>query len=252
LSPGLQLIEILNTLQRNDEHIVSMLRRNQIDINEFNDDPASGIVSVQSPIRSPVLITDIIATWVAANVTGSSLTAVGSAVTPTAGTVIATLTPGVIGDWLIEWTVEIDTAAATVPDNFALNSPAGTKVATSENPVATGIYVQQNAVVNITSLTQVVNVTAIATDATGTYKATIIATPQFDLEGELGTAILTFGGRTLQLPYQDGTWQALGMHGMQLDNTGSKGIKLTLTVTPACAVHLEICGSADYRKMESP
>jgi hypothetical protein len=64
-----------------------------------------------------------------------------------------------------------------------------------------------------------------------------------------GSATLTVGNRTFQLNYASGLFLATSIHGLQLDNTGTNN-KAVLTISPASAVHLEIAGTADNRKID--
>lgn len=251
LSDADKLILILQSLAKNDEEMLHFIKRNQIDINAFGDEPATGTVTVYNPIRNPVLITDIIATWVTTGVdpNTSSVTNTGSVATPAAGTAIASVNVGP-GIYQFAWSVEILGSAATLSDNFKVAVNGATALSTSVNGTAVGPYPNQiGGIANASGALQAIGVYAIATEATATYKATIVVT-DVNNSSSLGTAKLTFGGRTFQLNYPSGLFLATGFtNGMQLDNT-SNANSMTLTVNPPSACHLEFAGEADYRKVE--
>jgi hypothetical protein len=214
-SPGEQLAFILSTLARNDEELIHIIKRNQIDINAFGDEPSSGSVTVYNPIRQPILITDIIATWTI------------STIAPT------TLNPIALGA----------SGVATENNNpysVALTISGGTVTAISIDGVSTGatsgtFYVNPQGSVSVTY--------SVAPTTFTTAQLTSTLSPVN------GTASLKFGGRTFQLNYASGIFLATGMtNGFQMDNNTNNS--MTLTVTPATAVHLEFTGDADYRKIE--
>jgi len=243
MSPGQQLTEIL----RYHEESIHDIQRNQIDVNAFGDEPVLGTVTVNNPIRQPLMLTDILATWATNNPAQSnSQSATGTQVTPAAGTLIAGVSVSA-GIYLVEWGVEILTAAATVPDNMriAINGGAS-NLALSINGTAIGSYPNQmnaNAVVQATSE---IGIYSVAAEATGTYKGTVTITLLSTITTP-PSANITLGGRTFQCNYESGLFVASSLHGIQLDNTGANS-KAVLTVSPAAACHLEICGYADYRK----
>lgn len=244
-TPGEMLMQIL----RDHEESIHDIRRNQIDINSFGDDPASGTVTVYNPIRQPILVTDILATWATAqNPVQNPSSATGTVATPGANAPIATIAVGA-GTFTVQWGVEILTAAATVPDNFKIAFNGGTALSQSINGTPVGSYPNQIPVtVEATGAIQTLGVYSIAADATGTYKATIVI-QEISTGAVAGVTTITMGGRTFQCNYASGLFLATSMHGLQLDNT-SKANSATLTVTPAAACHLEIAGTADYRKVE--
>jgi hypothetical protein len=250
-STGELLIDVLNALERNQEELVHYIKRNQIDINAFGDEPATGIVTVTNPIRQPVLITDIIATW---NTTGlnpetSTASNTGTVATPGAGAAIVTVNVGP-GTYSVQWSVEILAIAATTPDNMKGAVNGSTALSQSVNGTAIGSYPNQLPFTAVcTGAIQAIGIYAIAAEATGTYKATLVVT-DVNTGSSIGTAVLKFGGRTFQLNYASGLFLATGLtNGFQMDNT-SNANAMTLTVTPATACHLEICGEADYRKLD--
>lgn len=251
-STGEMLIDVLNALEKNQEELTHFIKRNQIDINAFIDEPATGIATVTNPIRQPVLITDIIATWntnVGVNPESSSASATGTVVTPGANAAIATVNVGP-GIYNVQWSVEILTAPATLPDNMKVAVNGGTALSQSINGTAIGSYpLQIPAQANCSGAIQAIGVYAIAAEATGTYKATLVVT-NILTGSSIGVATLKFGGRTFQLNYASGIFLATGLtNGFQMDNT-SNANAMTLTVTPATSCHLEICGEADYRKLD--
>jgi hypothetical protein len=215
-SPGNLLLDILKGVQKNEEELLHLIKRNQIDINTFADEPVSGTATVVNPVRLPILITDIIATW---TVTTIALTALNQIVLGATGVASENNNPYAV----------------------ALTISGGTVTAIAINGTVTGL----------TSGTFYV-------PAAGTVTVTYSVTPTVfttanlgaDLQPVNGTATLTVGGRTFQLPYQAGYFLLTSLHGLQLDNNSSQANKVVLTVTPAAAVHLEIAGMADYRKVE--
>jgi hypothetical protein len=89
-------------------------------------------------------------------------------VDPGAGATIASTIVGG-GFYQVDWTVEIQTAAATVPNNFALQVNGVTQE-TSVNGTAVGVYPQNPRLIFVNGIATVA-IVAIAADATGTYDA---------------------------------------------------------------------------------
>jgi len=107
----------------------------------------------------------------------STVTATGSVATPAAGALIAGVVVGP-GTFQVNWSVEITTVAATVPDNMRIAVNGGvTTYSTSINGTAIGSYPNQlPATVITTGASQTLGVYAIGAEATGTYKATLVVT----------------------------------------------------------------------------
>src|SRR6266568_460365 len=140
-STNAHLIEILRNLQKNDEELIHLIKRNQIDINAFNDEPVSGIVTVQNPVRQPILITDIIATWtvnqpVAPNAVSSTSPQIGLSfqtrgiVTPTTALqALATIVNPPSGDYYITVNSYLDGAiTAADQDNIQISWNGGSQI----------------------------------------------------------------------------------------------------------------------------
>ena len=230
-------------LDQNDQYMqefINHLRRNDIDIDFFGYDSGSlGYVDLTDQVRTPIMITDVLATWIATPTFTQSVE--GSIATPASNTIIVHGS-GVpfTGLYQIEWSVGIEAAAATLADNMKLEvtSPSLT-ISNSLNGTAIGDYPQETQIVSLTK-GQIPTIASDNTETTATYSA------QMTVTSIAGTATLTIGDRTLYLPYEDGQFQALGMHGMQSDIHK----QYNLVVSPVSACSLEIMGYADYRKID--
>lgn len=204
-----QLLDLL----RYHEESIHDIRKNQIDVNVFDDEQTNGIATVVNPLRLPILVTDIIATW--------------------SVPVLNTVNPVQLGA----------STVATVNNNpfpVAVTVTGGTVTVISVNGTPTGltsgtVYIPAAGTLTITYTVA----PALSTTGLG----------PFPLFNPNGLATITFGGRTFQLQYATGLFVATSIHGLQLDNTGSNS-KIILTVNPGTAVHLEIAGTGDYRKTD--
>lgn len=64
LTPGEQLIAIIQQLAVNDEELSRILQRDQIDVDiHLNESGATGIITLTDQLRVPIMVTDVIATW---------------------------------------------------------------------------------------------------------------------------------------------------------------------------------------------
>jgi hypothetical protein len=123
------------------------------------------------------IITSILVTGPTAPTLSNVISGEGRVVTPGAGTAIAgTLGVAASGLYTVAWTVGIETAAATVPDNFKLLSGGVTLLDNSLNGIAVGDYPQQPQLVYLTA-GQSVGVYAVSAEATATYAADLTVTP---------------------------------------------------------------------------
>lgn len=118
---------------------------------------------------------------------------------PGAGAVIVGTVSLPAGDYLVEWTVELEgtVAAGTDNDNFQLRANAAT-AATSLNPGVIGTYPQQSLTIRLTAAGTIVIRAAILATVGATYRAQIIATPAAPASAQIldsGQVVGSFGAQ---------------------------------------------------------
>src|SRR5215472_2463208 len=157
-------------------NVEDKLREDDFTVDMYGADPGGvfGVISTRPGTTSaplprnyngPYVIETILATWQWNPGTSGELSTQGTVATPAANAIIASLTPVVLGRYLVEWTVEVKGAAATTADNYNIVSPLATVIERAEQPVAIGTYPQQQVIVNITSPSQAISVVTIAAEA---------------------------------------------------------------------------------------
>lgn len=112
--------------------------------------------------------------------------------TPGAGAQIISLGTLPAGVYVVQWIAIVQTANATVANNFALKVGA-TQVAQSINAVTVGNYTQLTSTILVPAGGAAVTINAIGADATGTYNAQAIATAQTVAVGGAGDAAIVSG-----------------------------------------------------------
>jgi len=232
--------------------IENKLREDDFVIDMYGTDPGGALGAISTrPVptaaqlprqyNGPIVIQTILATWQATPAGSGEISAQGTTATPGAAALIASITPVVLGRYLVEWTVEVSGAAATTANNYNLVSPLGTVIERAVQPTAVGTYPQQNAIVNITSASQAISVATIAAEATGTITALITAL----LLAAPTSVTLQIADRVQQLLPSAGVYNPQGLE-IQI----ARDDDITLTCTPAVPCSLEIMGYADLRKRD--
>jgi hypothetical protein len=102
----------------------------------------------------------------------------GSVTSPAAAAVITATASLPAGDYLVEWTVELEgtLGAAVDNDNFRLVANAATQAA-SVNPGVAGTYPQQSQTVRLTAAGTISITSGILATVGAVYRAQIVATP---------------------------------------------------------------------------
>jgi len=205
--PGSELVRFLRGINDNMEAIQAKLDKGLIDIDQYLYEQSLGTITLQNPTRQPWLLTDIIATW-------TIPTDAQNPVVLQASTV-ASYNNNQNGVW-----VNVQGGTVTV---VAVNGTTLTGVTSGL------VYVPAGGTLTITY--------SVAPTLTTTYTG----------PNNIQTAAsLSIKDRTYELNSNSGQFQALGMHGMQMD----KDAKVTLTISPVAPCFLQIMGCSDYRKIE--
>jgi len=242
-SPATQLLQFLSDMNKRLDQTNRLLARNQIDIDIHNQDyGGTGIVTLTDQIRTPMLITDIVATWATA-IPGSSSNAEGSVTSPAANTVIASIAAPAAGAYQVYVTFNLAGTVTQGTDNNNIKLIAnGATLATLDNTIQATeqifgpFYVQANG-------SNPIQLQTVGAGTAGSiYSATITATEILPVE----SVTLTIADRILSPNPTTGEFILNGLNGMQVDIHQ----KLQLQVVPAAACHFTILGHADYRKID--
>jgi hypothetical protein len=252
MTPGEQLMSFLSELKSNQEELIHQIKANQVDIDVWGDDSGvSGTITLSDQVRSPWMMTDLIATW-APQVSdfGSSnpLINSGSITTPTASQAIATISATNFVP-LTEYQVYVAFNMAGTPaqgtdnNNISIVLNGGGHVLA--NDITTGIQNFGPFEFTTSASPANVNLDAVAAATAGAiYSATIWAVPVNPQT--TNEVIITVGNRKFQPDSASGQFILTSIHGMQLQQ---KDV-ITITTTPPVACHIEACGYQDYRKMD--
>lgn len=249
ISPAQALIEIL----REHENIIHDIRRNQIDIDMWGTDSgATGIVTLTDQVRTPFMITDVIATWNAPLAQpASSLTNDGSVTSPGAGGIIAQLlnVPKGIYNAYVYFNIAGTVAQGTDNNNIFLFVSGGTpNTSTLDNEIVAGPQPFGPILISTPGGAAVQVKANVAGTVGSIYAATLVLSPVVSQGAGAGTATLILGDRTIPLPYNAGSFIMDSLHGIQTDIRKP----YSLTITPPSQCYLEILGYSDYRKIDTP
>lgn len=199
----------------------------------------------QPDYKGSQLIEAIIVTGPTAGPIGAGeLDITGTSPTPAAATIVTAGAPGIPGLWIVNWTVEISGAAASVLNNVQIKSPLASVLATADQPLAVGVYPQRPLLVNIGSATQNISGVIVATDATATYTVSINAQPY---QGYVPYT-LNLGQRTWNLGLPPSGIQVISPVKMSI-NESSKRI---LTSSVAGNWTVELMGITDSGRIGRP
>lgn len=132
-------------------------------------------ITWQADYKGSEIIEAIVVTGPAA-ASGVSQSNTHGIATPAGGANIVTVNALVPGLYTVEWSVEVEGAAATLVDNYKLLN-GGALVATAEQGTAIGQYPQQQQLINIPAAGQAVVIQTISTETTATINGQITLVP---------------------------------------------------------------------------
>jgi hypothetical protein len=242
-SPAIQMAKFFNRLNSNIEEMIHNIKKNQINVDIYgNDSGASGIVTLTDQIRTPWLLTDILATW-QETILGQSTTAEGTITSPGANATFVTVAAPPAGNYQMYVTLTLAGTVAQGVDNNNIKIVAnGATFAILDNSIQATEQTFGPFQITANGANTIVLQTIGAGTAGSIYSGTITITE--DLSPTSVT--LTIGTRTIIIPPAGGQFQALGMNGMELDNH----TLMKLVTSPAAPCSLELMGISDYRKID--
>jgi hypothetical protein len=242
-TPAGQMAHFFNRLNRNLENLIHSIKKNQINVDIYgNDSGASGVVTLTDQIRTPWLLTDILATWQPVT-NGQSTTSEGTITSPGANATFVTVPTPAAGTYQMYVTFNLAGTVTQGTDNNNIKIVAnGSTFAILDNEIVAGeqTFGPFELVANgaNTVVLQTIGAGTVGSIYSGTITLTEVLSPD--------VVTLVIGTRTVYLTPSAGFFQALGMNGMELDNH----TKMVLTTSPAVPCSLELMGNSDYRKID--
>src|SRR5215469_4075105 len=182
-NPTKALINILDKLQKNDEELIHLIKRDQIDIDvHASESGATGVINLQSPVRTPWLITDVIAVWGVFNATQNDSLVFNTAspvLNPGAGATILNITGlSQLTTYNVQWNVTLSgTVTSGDSNNMQLSGLGLNNAPTAFYPGVVGTYPQPTIQVTPFLTTATVKSIAAASGAAAGYSAQTIFTP---------------------------------------------------------------------------
>lgn len=239
-SPGEQLVMVMASLAQSHEELTHLIKKDQIDIDVYSNENNSGTITLNSEVRTPWVVTDVIATWQAVPAQPSQ-SATGKVTSPTASQVLATLGSNANAQYTVTAIVNLSgTLSATDTNNIQLNANGSGYAVLPIEPVTTeqtfGPFI-------INSNGSAISLTAIGAGTVGAiYDVELIIQQTGDPE----VVTIQIGKRTFYPLPSAGSFILTSVNGMRLDlNEICK-----MTVSPIIPISFEVMGYADTRKFD--